>query len=79
MGKQKPAPVRGVQNDLQTRINQSGGIQAGAHPEFDQPTPLEKVGTAISGAVKAVKKVLHPTDVPTSTQPRRPSTTHERR
>lgn len=39
--------VSGVQNDLQTRINQSGGIQPGAHPEFEQPTPLEKAGAAV--------------------------------
>jgi hypothetical protein len=31
---------------FQSAAKQGGGIRAGAHPEFDQPTPFEKIGAA---------------------------------
>jgi len=34
-------------DELSGRINATGMIQPGSHPEFDQPTPLDKIGAWI--------------------------------
>jgi len=50
--RRKPSAIAGArQSDLDVAMNEAaaagGGIQAGAHPEFDQPTPGEKIGAWI--------------------------------
>lgn len=46
-------------NDLQTRMQGAaaggGGIQPGAHPEFDTETPLDKLVKFGRGVVKKIR------------------------
>ena len=49
-------PMRGT--SMEQRMNESGMIRAGSHPEFEKPTALDK---AVSGARKvggAVKRAI---------------------
>jgi len=46
---------------LDTEVQSTGMIQPGAHPEFEQPTPLDNAesffGRAYSGALKTLKRI----------------------
>lgn len=37
---------------------QGGGIRAGAHPEFDTDTPLDKTVRAVQGVAKRAKPIV---------------------
>lgn len=50
--------------DLESRVEGSGLIQAGAHPEFDKPTPLDKVVAGVKKAVAAVTPKPKPPAMP---------------
>lgn len=53
MARKNPTQRRALPSDaLSQEINASGLIQAGAHPEFGAPTPLENM---IAGVKKTVK------------------------
>lgn len=41
---------------LQAAVEAGGGIQANAHPEFSQPTPLDKTVAAVKGLFKKKAK-----------------------
>jgi hypothetical protein len=56
MARRKTQPARGT--SLEQRMNESGGIQAGAHPEFEQPTPLDQAAAAARAAARAVQKAI---------------------
>lgn len=43
-------------DEVSARVNASGMIKAGAHPEFEQPTLLDKAVTAVKRLVKRRKK-----------------------
>jgi hypothetical protein len=51
-----PQPARGT--SLEQRMNESGGIRPGAHPEFEQPTPLDQAAAAARAAARAVQKAI---------------------
>jgi hypothetical protein len=55
-------------DNLSQAVNESGLIQAGAHPEFEQPTPLEHLiaGTKqiIKTAADKARSVLRTSDQP---------------
>lgn len=63
-----PTPMgSGVESGFNAAAAAGGGIRPGAHPEFDQPTDLEKL--AISGraaaqsVAKALQRILSPSTV----------------
>lgn len=65
--RRKPSTIAGARLTLlDTRMNEAaasgGGIQAGAHPEFSQPTPSEQLGTMLKKLFgKKPKKVTSTT------------------
>ena len=70
MGSPRRNPTRSsASDDLSNRILSSGAIQAGAHPEFEQPTPLEKIGGWINNhfGTKAPKATTPGSGSPTVT------------
>lgn len=50
MAKQKYGQTA-LDRGLEEAKDKGGGIQAGSHPEFEQATPLEKVGAFVKGVV----------------------------
>ncbi len=54
MAQQNRQPVRGT--SLEQRMNQSGGIQPNAHPEYGAETPMESVQKQVKSAIGAVRK-----------------------